>query len=117
MVEPSLIRTIHEIFTRHDRRYSVFSVTGRDEEFLYYSHVTRPLRSLVFGRNFTGQLPHLMEKKDLCIECGLGLSVTGGVALDSGGCVAWQCSVAEANQVLTGLKERLGEEGQWVELF
>ena len=53
-----------------------------------------------------------MEDGDVCIECGLGLSVIGGVALDNGDCVAWNYTVEEqANQVLTGLREHLGEEG------
>ena len=112
-----MIEAIHQTFSRHDRQYCIFSVTGRNEEFLYYSHISRPLRSLMFGRNFLDQLPPLMEKEDLCIECGLGLSVTGGVALDNGDRIAWHCSVEEANLVLKGLKKRLGVEGRWIELF
>jgi hypothetical protein len=111
------IGKIHRVFARHDRQYCIFSVTARDKEFLYYSHTSRPLRSLMFGRDFLGQLPRLMENEDLCIECGLGLSVAGGVALDSGDCVAWHCSIAEANRVLAGLRERLGDQGKWIELF
>lgn len=117
MVPRSMTLDIHRIFSRHDRQYCIFSVNGRDEEFLYYSHRSRPLRSLMFGRDFLGQLPRLMEKEDLCIECGLGLLVAGGIALDSGDCIAWHCPVEEANRVLDGLKEKLGDEGQWIELF
>lgn len=71
----------------------------------------------MFGRDFLGQLPRLIETDELCIECGLGLSVTGGVALDKGDCIALHYSVDEANRVLTRLKERLGEDGRWIELF
>jgi len=117
MASTPMIQTIHQIFSRHDRMYCIFSVNGRDEEFLYYSHMSRPLRSLMFGRNFLGQLPRLMENGDLCIECGLGLSVAGGIALDNGDKIAWNCTVGEANRVLTGLSERLGAEGKWIELF
>ena len=117
MASKPMIQTIHQTFSRHDRQYCIFSVTGRDEVFLYYSHMSRPLRSLMFGRNFLGQLPRLMEKEDLCIECGLGLSVAGGVALDDGDKIAWHFTVEEANRVLTDLRERLGAEGQWIELF
>jgi hypothetical protein len=113
----TVIRDIHPVFSRHDRLYCIFSVYGRDEEFLYYSHRLRPLRSLMFGRDFVSHLPRLMEKEDLCIECGLGSLVAGGVALDSGDCIAWNCPVEEVNRVLGGLKEKLGDEGQWIELF
>ncbi|MDO9550230.1 MAG: hypothetical protein Q7J03_04595 [Methanoregula sp.] len=112
-----VIQHIYPVFSRHDRRYCVFSVNGRDEEYLYYSHISRPLRSLMYGRDFVSHLPRLRENEDLCIECGLGLLMAGGVALDKGECIAWHCSVEEANLVLTGLKERMGEEGQWIELF
>ncbi|MDD1691424.1 MAG: hypothetical protein LUQ66_12305 [Methanoregula sp.] len=111
------ILAIHTAFTRHERRYCLFSVTGRDEEFLYYSHTSRPLRSLMFGKKFLGQLPNLMKKEDLCIECGLGLSVAGGVALDAGDLIAWHCTVEEANAILAGLKRKLHDEGQWIEPF
>lgn len=110
---PAILRN----FTRHDRRYCIFSAPGRNGEFLYYSHGSRPLRSLMFGRDFLGQLPRLLENADLCIECGLGLLVEGGVALDSGDLIAWHCTIEDANRVLAGLKERLGETGQWIEFF
>ena len=117
MASSPMIQTIHQTFSWHDRRYCIFSITGRDEEFLYYSHISLPLRSLMFGRSFLGQLLRLMENEDLCIECGLGLSVAGGIALDNGEEIAWNCTVGEANRVLTGLSERLGAEGKWIELF
>ncbi len=112
-----VIQHVHLVFSRHDRQYCIFSVRGRDEEFLFYSHVSRPLRSLMFGRDFVSQLPRLGGKEDLCIECGLGLLVAGGVALDNGDCIAWHCSVDEANLVLVSLKGKLGDEGKWIELF
>ena len=111
------IRKIHTTFSRHERRYCIFSVAGRDEEFLYYSHCERPLCSLMFGRDFLCQLPKLMEKEDLCIECGLGLSVAGGVARDDGDLIAWLCTVEEANRVLESLKKQLGDQGRWITLF
>jgi hypothetical protein len=117
MVSTPIIQVIHQTFSRHDRQYCIFSLAGRDEEFLYYSHTSLPLRSFMFGRNFLGQLPRLMEKEDLCIECGLGLSVAGGVALDGGDCIAWHCTVEKANRVLAALRETLGAGGQWVALF
>jgi len=112
-----LIEKIHHIFVRHDRNYCIFSVTGRDEKFLYYSHRSRPLRSLIFGRDFVDRLPQLMKNEELCIECGLGLSIAGGVALDNGDCVEWHYTVEEANRVLTGLRGSLGDDGYWIELF
>jgi hypothetical protein len=114
---PPVIRAIHTTFTRDERRYCIFSVDGREEEFLYYSHTSRPLRSLMLGKNFLRQLPGLLEKEDLCIECGLGLSVAGGVALDNGDLIAWHCTVEEADRILTAIRQHLGDEGQWIEPF
>lgn len=117
MTKPATIGTIHHSFSRHDRNYCIFSVSGSDYEFLYYSHVSRPLSSLMVGRNFHLKLPQLMENKSLCIECGMGLSVTGGVALDDGDLIAWHCSPDEANRVLTALIQKMGNDGRWIELF
>jgi len=114
---PPVIQEIYITCTRHDRKYVFFSVTGRDEEFLYYSHMFHPLRSLLFGRDFIARLPQLVENEDLCIECGLGLSVQGGVTLDNGDFIEWHCPVKEANRILAGLNERLGDDGHWVVLF
>ena len=117
MQQSDTIGQIHSIFTRHDRNYCIFSISGRAEVFLYYSHRSRPLRSLIFGRDFLDQLPQLMKSEEICIECGLGLSIAGGIALDSGDCVEWNCSIAETNRLLSRIMERLGEEGRWIELF
>lgn len=117
MPRPVLIEKIHSIFVRHDRNYCIFSVTGNVDEFLYYSHRSHPLRSLMFGRDFVVNLPQLMKNEELCIECELGLSIAGGVALDSGDCVEWHYTIAEANRMLLKLKDVLGEQGRWIELF
>jgi hypothetical protein len=117
MVPGHSVSSIITIFTRHDRWYCIFSIAGRPEEFLYYTHRNKPLRSLMFGDHFVAQLPGLMKKEDLCIECGLGLSVKGGVALDDGELIAWHCKVEEGNEILAGLKEMLGENRQWIVLF
>lgn len=112
-----MTRTVPWLFSRQDRQYCLFRVAGRDEDFLYFSHRYRPLRSLMIGRDFTARVSRLMKDEALCIECGLGLSVIGCVVLDNGDCITRQCTVEEANRVLTDLKEWLGAEGQWIELF
>jgi len=117
MTSKPLVTTIHAAFFRHERRYCLFAVSGRKKEFLYFSHTTRPLRSLMAGNDLATRLPELLENRELCIECGLGLSITGGAALDDGGLVAWGCTIEDANALLESLKDRLGEDGKWIELF
>jgi hypothetical protein len=113
-----VIGTIHDTFSRHDRRYCLFSVAGRDDDLLYYSHRSKPLRSLMFGKDFSGRIPSIIQHdEDLCVECGLGLAVAGGVALDNGDLLAWNFSAEEANRILASLKDRLGKEGEWIVLF
>jgi hypothetical protein len=58
-----------------------------------------------------------MEKEDLCIECGLGLAVAGGVALDDGDLIVWTFTVEDANRILTVLQQTLGEEGVGLKPF
>lgn len=117
MMPVSSAPTILMTFTRHDRWYCIFSLAERTGEYLYYTHEKKPLRSLMFGDHFVDQVPGLMKKEDLCIECGLGLSVKGGVALDDGDHIAWHCTVEEANTILRALKETLGEEGKHLALL
>jgi hypothetical protein len=56
-----------------------------------------------------------MKNEEICIECGLGLSIAGCVALDCGDCVEWHYTIAEANRTLSKLKDVLGEQGKWIE--
>ncbi len=112
-----VIRAGYLTFRRHDRQYCIFRTEYREEEFLYSSHQSLSLRSLVFGRDLTGPVSRLMEDAALCIECGLGGAVGGGVSNDGGNCIAWHFSIGEANRLLTALREQMGEEGQWIELF
>lgn len=111
------ISSIHERFFRHGKQYCLFSIAGRDHEFIYYSHESLPLRSLMFGSGFADKVTDLMKREDLCIECGLGLSSAGGVVFDTGDLRAWNCAVSEANGILVALRDHLGEDGQWIELF
>jgi hypothetical protein len=117
MPHPVLIEKIYSIFVRHDRNYCIFSVHNSADTYVYFSHLSQPLRSFIFGKDFLEKIPELLENRDLCIECGLGLSVAGGVALDSRDCVEWHYTIAEANRVLLKLKNVLGEQGIWIELF
>jgi len=108
---------VHHLFNRHDRQYCFFSLPGHDDVFLYFSHTEKPLRSLVYGRGFLEKLPELLENENLCIECGLGLAIAGGIALDGEDIVDQGCSAEEANAVLLLLAEHLNDRGSWIERF
>jgi hypothetical protein len=108
---------VHHLFNRHGRQYCLFSLPGNDDTFLYFSHTEKPLRSLVYGRGFLEKLPELLENENLCIECGLGLAIAGGIALDGEDIVDHGCSAGEANEVLLLLAEHLGDRGSWIERF
>jgi hypothetical protein len=108
---------VYHLFERHGRRYCFFSLFGNDDTFLYFSHTEKPLRSIVYGRGFLEKLPALLENEDLCIECGLGLAIAGGIALDGNEIVDHGCSAEEANRILLLLAEHLGDQGLWIEQF
>lgn len=111
------VSSVNARFVRHHKQYCFFSVAGRTEDFVYFSHPEEPLRSFMFGTGLRDQLPELMKREELCIECSLGLSIDGGVVLDGSDLRAWHTTVDEANAILAALKERLGEDGQWIRLF
>lgn len=112
-----VVSSINARFIRHHKQYCFFSVEGRTENFIYFSHPSEPLRSFMFGTGFLDQLPGLMKREDLCIECSLGLSIDGGVVLDGSDLRAWHTTVEETNAIIAALKENLGEDGQWIALF
>jgi hypothetical protein len=109
--------TIHHLFERDNRRYCFFSLEEKKVTFLYFSHREKPLRSLVYGRGFLEKLPDLLGNENLCIECGLGLAIAGGIALDGEETIDHGCMVSEANRVLARLRDRMGSEGSWIEPF
>lgn len=58
MIPPgAMIRSVQTTFFRHDRWYCIFSVAGRDEEFLYYAHTSLTMRSLMSGEDFLASCP------------------------------------------------------------
>lgn len=98
-------------FARHEREYWVFTLGNGPEEFLYFSHRTCDLRSLLYGSGFFEEILRIEEEKPhLCIECGLGTRIRGGVSLDGGEIVVWNCSVPSANEILKDLREKCGND-------
>ena len=116
MDSPPVVR-IHSLFDRHERRYCFFSLEGDENTFLYFSHQEKTLYSLVYGKNILEKLPGLLENNSLCIECGLGLAIAGGVALDGNEAVDHGCSAEVANRILHDLREEMGPEGSWIRFF
>lgn len=109
---------LHRRFFRHDRDYCIFSIEGKPYEFLYFSHREKDLRSLFYGSGFLDTIPQIeQEKPDLCIECGLGTRIKGGVSLDEGDIVSWHCSSKKANGILLALCNILGDDEGWIRTF
>ena len=99
---------------RDDRDCCLFSPAGSHHDFLYFSHRDRALRALFYGDGFIDEIPRLLQEPGLCIECGLGLRIIGGVSLDGPDCIAWNCSRDAANRILAGLMRCMGEEGGFI---
>jgi hypothetical protein len=101
-------------FFRHDRNYWIFSLTGNPYMFLYFSHTRKDLRSLFYGTGFLDKIPRLKEKPDLCIECGLGTRIRGGVSLDNGEVVTFHCNRDSANRLIGKLRKSSGSPELWI---
>jgi hypothetical protein len=112
-----IIGTVYETFSRDERNYCIFSLADSSRTFIYFSHASRPLRSLFYGNGLLERVKALPEKSGICLECSLGTALTGGVSMDGKDCVAFNCSVDNANQILGSLKEHLGIECSWIEEF
>jgi hypothetical protein len=108
---------ILRLFTRHDRKYCLFSLKNHPDEFLYFSHVGRDLRALFFGKGFLRAIPEIEKKPDLCIECCLGTRIKGGVSLDGKDLINFHFPVPVANGILVRLRQKLGKNGVWIILF
>ncbi len=93
-------------FTRHDRNYWVFSIPSNPHTFLYFSHRKKDLRALFYGMGFKEEIPRIEQEPDLCIECGLGTLIKGGVSLDGGDVVDFNCERETANRIIGQLRKQ-----------
>jgi hypothetical protein len=105
------------LFSHNDREYCVFSLRDTPYTYLYFSHRERPLRALFFGKDFRDEITQLVQQSDLCIECGLGTRIRGGISLDGADSVSMNISLEEANVIITLLHNRLNTGGEWIVPF
>jgi hypothetical protein len=104
-------------FSHNDREYCIFSLQDTPDMYLYFSHRERPLRALFFGKDFRDEITRLAQQSDICIECGLGTRIHGGISLDGADSVSMNISLEEANVIITLLKNRLNPGGEWIAPF
>lgn len=98
-------------FTRHGRRYYLFSVQGDPASYLYFCRIEGvPLRSLIYGNGFLPAIIELVQDEKTCIECGLGTRIQGGVSLDGDMLVEYNMTIDQANLFLLGLRKLMPED-------
>ena len=103
-----LVKEIHSIFTLKLRKYIIFSLKNDDRIFLYFIHRKRPIKGLLYGRNFLGDIPKILEDPSVdCLECNLASQITGGVSFEDGDIIENNMSIEECNEILTELKKEL----------
>jgi len=83
----------------------LFTLESSSEEYLFFQNETKSVRSIFFGQHFADRIPGLRENpKNECIECSLGLDISGGISIDETDQVEFGISVEEANNIIDCLK-------------
>lgn len=99
------IDTINLVFKHHSQDYVLFTMTNSPNDFIFLQNETKNVRSMFFGHNFAERIPILIQDpKNECIECSLGLDISGGISIDGKDQVEFGISVEEANSIIDGLK-------------
>jgi hypothetical protein len=112
------VSEINRQFTHHGRRYYLFSVYEDPSSFLYFCRLEGlPLRSLIFGDDFDAALPSMMKDESICIECGLGAKIKGGISVDGDMLVEFTMTREQANQLLDDLRRLLPEDDAFLQPF
>ncbi len=104
------IRVLSE-FTRENKIYLLFTLKSTEKkehsfQYLYFSKPGGAIASLLFGKDFRSKITNLLQQKDSCIECSLGVDIAGGISKDSGEVVEHGMTIKRANEILKKLQEK-----------
>ncbi|MHA1744940.1 MAG: hypothetical protein ACTSWW_03005, partial [Promethearchaeota archaeon] len=92
------IEKIHLVFKHHNQEYVLFTVTNSPYDYIFFQNEAKTVRSIIFGY-FAERIPRLMQDPKIeCIECSLGLDISGGISIDGKDQVEFGISVQEANR-------------------
>lgn len=113
-----LVKEIHSIVTLKLRKYIVFSLKNDNRLFLYFIHRKLPIKGLLYGHGFLGEINRLLEDPSTdCLECNLGSHIMGGISFDHDEIIENNMSIEECNLILTELKKELIISNDMVQLF
>ena len=99
------IEAIHLIFKHHNQEYVLFTLNKSPHDYIFFQNEAKNVRSIFFGKNFAKRIPLLIQDpNNECIECSLGLDISGGISIDGKDQVEFGISVEEANSSIDGLK-------------
>lgn len=105
------VSEVLERFYRQGKWYYLFSVQGDPHSFLYFCRIEgTPIRSLIFGNDFSSAVSDLTKDEKTCIECGLGTRIRGGVSLDGNTLVECNLTIDQANLLLSDLRRLMPED-------
>jgi hypothetical protein len=93
-------------FTQDGKIYILFQCDSSPHDFLYFSHLVKPLRSLFFGSGLAQKVAAAREMRQSCIECHIGTGFEGGISLDGTDLVELNYTKNQANTLIAELKTR-----------
>ncbi|MFX1575142.1 MAG: hypothetical protein ACFFB0_20590 [Promethearchaeota archaeon] len=118
MVKKIKIKKIYSIFYLKDRNYVVFRANYSKYDFLFYKHLEKDIKALLFGENLQNALSEVLENPELeYVEILLDKIVHGGVSYNEGDLVESDFTKSKANQIISKLKNKLGFDSIVIELF
>jgi hypothetical protein len=118
MVKRLKVKKINSVFYLDDRNYVLFTTNYSKHDFLYYKHLEKDIKALLFGENLQNALPIVLKNQKLeNIELHLDKYILGGVSYNEGELVESDFSRTMANQVISTLKNKIGLASVIIELF
>ncbi|MFX0028322.1 MAG: hypothetical protein ACFE8B_03870 [Candidatus Hermodarchaeota archaeon] len=118
MVKKLKVKKVFSILYLDARNYVLFSPNYSKHEFLYYKHLEKDIKALLFGENLQKILPEALKNEESkYIEILLDRFILGGLSYNNGELVESYFSKSQANQILSNLKNKIGISSEIIELF
>jgi hypothetical protein len=118
MVKRIKVKKINSVFYLDDRNYVLFTTNYSRHDFLYYKHLEKDIKALLFGENLQNALPVVLKNHKLeNVELILDKYILGGVSYNEGNLIESDFSRSMANQVISNLQNKIGLDSVIIELF
>ena len=118
MVKKLKVKKIKSVFYLNDRNYILFTTNYSKHDYIYYKHIEKDIKALLFGENLQEVLAEVLKNQPtVYIELFLDDFITGGISYNEGDLVESDFTKTQANQIISHLKNKKWLYSVIIELF